>query len=232
MLRMNVPARDLSVRRRARVLRAQSLVASSVRSDVGRRARRACRGHAHVAASRWGSAWRPLHTHPLGRPDASPARADDRSTIGGRGCDFRSYLAITGGRDYWHVHAVAVDPEHHGTGIGSALVSHGMGELARLRGDAAVPVVLSTQRERNLPLFRRAGFELLNRQKMGSKSRPFEAGSCAWFEVILCGLSKSHAEPANFDDSFFEAAAVRNREASRTASWSASFVACFAFRER
>jgi ribosomal protein S18 acetylase RimI-like enzyme len=93
--------------------------------------------------------------------------------------EFRKrYLTITGGRDYWHVHAVAVDPDHQGTGVGSELIAHGMRELARLRAsDATVPVVLSTQRERNLPLYRRAGFELVNRQEMGSRGNRF----ASWF---------------------------------------------------
>lgn len=92
--------------------------------------------------------------------------------------DFRGrYLAITEGRHYWHVHAVAVAPDHQGIGIGSAVVAHGMRELARLRVDPTVPVVLSTQRERNLPLYRRAGFELVNRQQMGSPGSSF----VSWF---------------------------------------------------
>lgn len=92
--------------------------------------------------------------------------------------DFRRrYLALTEGRPYWHVHAVAVDPEHQGTGVGSALVKRGMVELHRLRSDRAVPVVLSTQRERNLPLYRRAGFELVGREEMGERGGRF----VSWF---------------------------------------------------
>ncbi|MDB4988992.1 MAG: GCN5-related N-acetyltransferase [Myxococcaceae bacterium] len=87
------------------------------------------------------------------------------------------YLGITGGRAYWHVHAVAVDPEHQGEGVGASLLAHGMRELARLRTDRSVPVVLSTQRERNLPLYHRAGFELLGRHQMGSPHDAFTS----WF---------------------------------------------------
>jgi ribosomal protein S18 acetylase RimI-like enzyme len=92
--------------------------------------------------------------------------------------DFRRrYLAITEGRSYFHVHAVAVDPHDQGTGVGTAIVAHGMRELARARTAPRVPVVLSTQRERNLPLYRRAGFELVSRQGMGSRRDSFES----WF---------------------------------------------------
>ena len=87
------------------------------------------------------------------------------------------YLAMTGGRTYWHVHAVAVDPAHQGSGIGTSLLAHGMRELARLRTDGSVPVVLSTQRERNVPLYRRAGFELLHEHPMGSARERFTS----WF---------------------------------------------------
>ena len=91
---------------------------------------------------------------------------------------FRSrYLAITGGRAYWHVHAVAVDPAHQGSGVGTSLLLQGMRELARLRIDCSVPVVLSTQRERNLPLYRRAGFEVLDEHQMGGANESFTS----WF---------------------------------------------------
>jgi ribosomal protein S18 acetylase RimI-like enzyme len=90
--------------------------------------------------------------------------------------DFRRrYLALSEGRPYWHVHAVAVEPEHQGTGVGTAVVAHGMRELALRR--AAAPVVLSTQREKNLPLYRRAGFELVNQQRMGDS----RSGFTTWF---------------------------------------------------
>jgi GNAT superfamily N-acetyltransferase len=87
------------------------------------------------------------------------------------------YLELTGGRAYWHVHAVAVEPAHQGTGVGTSLLAHGMRELARLRADRSAPVVLSTQREVNLPLYRRAGFVLLDHHRMGGAHDGFQS----WF---------------------------------------------------
>ena len=87
------------------------------------------------------------------------------------------YRAFTEGRDYWHVHAVAVDPDYQGKGVGASMLTHCMRELASLRSHATAPVVLSTQREKNLPFYRRAGFELVNRQEMGSTGRRF----VTWF---------------------------------------------------
>lgn len=70
------------------------------------------------------------------------------------------YQALSGGRPYWHVHAVAVDPCVQGQGVGTALLTHVLAQLERLRGNQQAPVLLSTQRERNLGLYRRFGFEL------------------------------------------------------------------------
>jgi GNAT superfamily N-acetyltransferase len=72
----------------------------------------------------------------------------------------RRYRALSGGLPYWHVHAVAVDPNVQGRGVGSALLSHVLAQLERLRGSRPAPVLLSTQRERNLALYRKFGFLL------------------------------------------------------------------------
>ena len=70
------------------------------------------------------------------------------------------YRRLSGGLPYWHVHAVAVDPAAQGRGVGSALLTHVMTQLDRLRLEQHAPVLLSTQRERNLGLYRKFGFEL------------------------------------------------------------------------
>lgn len=73
----------------------------------------------------------------------------------------RTYRALSAAPRYWHVHAVAVDERLRGRGLGSQLLRHLLTALDRHPERAAAPVLLSTQRERNLPLYRRAGFELL-----------------------------------------------------------------------
>lgn len=81
----------------------------------------------------------------------------------------RQYEAMVG-RGYWHVHAVAVDPLYQGRGVGSALLRHLVAELDRLLPSRPGPVVLSTQRERNLPLYERFGFRLVKSETMGRGS--------------------------------------------------------------
>ncbi|HEU4430362.1 MAG TPA: GNAT family N-acetyltransferase [Myxococcota bacterium] len=60
---------------------------------------------------------------------------------------------------YWHLHAVAVEPKRQRSGAGSALLGHVFGELERLLPARPAPVVLSTQRESNVRLYGRYGFE-------------------------------------------------------------------------
>jgi GNAT superfamily N-acetyltransferase len=73
----------------------------------------------------------------------------------------RRYLKLTDGKAYWHVHAVAIDESLRGQGHGSLLLQQLLRELDRRDPEATAPVLLSTQRERNLRLYGRAGFELL-----------------------------------------------------------------------
>jgi GNAT superfamily N-acetyltransferase len=70
------------------------------------------------------------------------------------------YLALSGGQPYWHVHAVAVDPSAQGRGVGTALLTHVLTQLERLRDSHRAPVLLSTQREKNVTLYGRFGFDL------------------------------------------------------------------------
>jgi GNAT superfamily N-acetyltransferase len=60
---------------------------------------------------------------------------------------------------YWHVHAVAVEPKHQRTGAGTALLNHVFRELHTLHAARPAPVILSTQRESNVRLYSRYGFE-------------------------------------------------------------------------
>jgi GNAT superfamily N-acetyltransferase len=98
--------------------------------------------------------------------------------------EFRSrYRDLCGTERYWHVHAVAVDPAHQGGGVGSTLLAHAMSELARLRAETPAPVMLSTQRERNLFFYRRFGFELMHQAKLGvERDSP---GYTSWFMRLV-----------------------------------------------
>jgi GNAT superfamily N-acetyltransferase len=61
--------------------------------------------------------------------------------------------------NYWHVHAVAVEPKHQRSGAGTALLNHVFAELDALYAAHPAPVILSTQRESNVRLYSRYGFE-------------------------------------------------------------------------
>lgn len=91
----------------------------------------------------------------------------------------RHYRAVAAASRYWHVHAVAVHPNWQGRGVGSRMLDGVMIELDRLLRGAPAPVVLSTQRERNLPLYRRAGFDLVCTRTMGRMRG--EPGYESWF---------------------------------------------------
>ena len=92
------------------------------------------------------------------------------------------YRALIKGTRYYHVHAVAVAPGFQGNGVGSRLVAATLEECERLLARDAAPVVLSTQRERNLPLYQRAGFVLKEDHQMGVRwgGRGFRT----WFMVL------------------------------------------------
>ncbi|MFT3922979.1 MAG: GNAT family N-acetyltransferase [Myxococcales bacterium] len=89
------------------------------------------------------------------------------------------YLEDTLGLPYWHVHAVAVAPEAQHQGVGTRLLRHVLKELAQQLRVTPGPVVLSTQRERNLPFYRRLGFELTGAQQMGVHGG--QVGHTSWF---------------------------------------------------
>jgi GNAT superfamily N-acetyltransferase len=91
------------------------------------------------------------------------------------------YRALVKGTQYYHLHAIAVAPDYQGNGVGSRLVAATLEECERLLARDSAPVVLSTQRERNLPLYRRAGFVLKEDHQMGVRwgSRGFRT----WFMI-------------------------------------------------
>ncbi len=89
------------------------------------------------------------------------------------------YRALTGGRLYYHLHAVAVSPEVQGRGAGGRLVNAAMGEYERCSETDRLPVVVSTQRERNLPLYARFGFVDRGDWQMGR--RRSDPGFHTWF---------------------------------------------------
>jgi GNAT superfamily N-acetyltransferase len=91
------------------------------------------------------------------------------------------YRALIKGAQYYHIHAVAVAPAFQGSGVGSRLVAATLQECDRLLLQHSAPVVLSTQRERNLPLYQRAGFVLKEDHQMGVRwgSRGFRT----WFMI-------------------------------------------------
>lgn len=89
------------------------------------------------------------------------------------------YRALIKGTQYYHLHAIAVTPDFQGKGVGTSLVAATLQECERLLTRDSAPVVLSTQRERNLPLYQRAGFVLKEDHQMGVRrgSRGFRT----WF---------------------------------------------------
>lgn len=77
------------------------------------------------------------------------------------------YRALTRGRPYYHLHAVAVSPQLHGKGVGTLLVAEALRAYERRSAADGRPIVVSTQRERNLPLYQRFGFVLREDHTMG-----------------------------------------------------------------
>jgi ribosomal protein S18 acetylase RimI-like enzyme len=96
----------------------------------------------------------------------------------------RHYRRLAGQETYWHVHAVAVDPAAQGRGAGTAIMRHALEALDALRVLQPAPVVLSTQRERNVGFYERFGFELARRARMGAVA-PGEAFT-SWFMRRRC----------------------------------------------
>ena len=114
------------------------------------------------------------------RTVARIARADAAFT--------RRYLKLSGGTPYWHVHAVAIDESLRGRGHGTQLMQQLLRELDRRDPRATAPVLLSTQRERNLRLYSGVGFALLSSESF--------VGCRSWFmrrSGVFMGRSRVEA---------------------------------------
>ena len=88
---------------------------------------------------------------------ATPLRlreATGRFLAYGRAVESMRTRAVSG--PHWYLAGIGVDPPQQRKGIGSALLGPGLEGAARDR----LPVVLLTNSERNLPFYRRHGFEV------------------------------------------------------------------------
>jgi ribosomal protein S18 acetylase RimI-like enzyme len=70
---------------------------------------------------------------------------------------------------HWYLPMIGVDPGRQGKGYGSALMQH-----ALIRCDReSKPAYLETSNPRNVPLYKRYGFELLDTFQIGSSPSVF-----------------------------------------------------------
>lgn len=65
---------------------------------------------------------------------------------------------------HWYLAMIGVDPKHQGQGVGAALMRHA---LARCDREHAV-AYLETANPRNIPLYRRFGFEVIGEIQVGA----------------------------------------------------------------
>ena len=104
----------------------------------------------------------------------------------------QQYERICGKRAYWHVHAVAVDPEHQGQGVGRGMLQAALSALQELTRERPAPVLLSTQRQNNVPFYQAHGFELSHETRLGlSRGEP---GYSSWFmrhPVLSAGVRQA-----------------------------------------
>ena len=96
-------------------------------------------------------------------------RTVDESTI----CDFRQVMEHTGRyrptEPHWYLPLTGVDPAHQGNGYGSALMNHA---LARFDRQEQLAYLESTN-PRNVPFYKRHGFEVLGTVQVGSSPTGF-----------------------------------------------------------
>lgn len=65
---------------------------------------------------------------------------------------------------HWYLPLVGVDPTRHNEGYGSALMAHAL----RLCDETARPAYLESSNPRNIPLYRRFGFEVIGEIRVGT----------------------------------------------------------------
>lgn len=74
-------------------------------------------------------------------------------------------------QDVWYLDAIGVEPARQGSGVGNALIRHGL-DAAR---SAGVEAFLETGTERNVPYYERFGFRVVE------QGAPAEGGPHIWF---------------------------------------------------
>ena len=68
---------------------------------------------------------------------------------------------------YWHLPLIGVDPAHQGKGIGSALLSH----ILNVCDGQNVSAYLEATSPRNVPLYKRHGFEAIGSIQVADSPR-------------------------------------------------------------
>ena len=125
------------------------VTAADVWTTPGRRRRRPLAA-ARTARSALGAALLALR-----RDAASPARGDRGSSP--TAAPSRACAPARPAGPHWYLAGIGVDPPEQRKGIGSALLGPGLEGAAR----EGLPCVLLTNAERNLPFYRRHGFEVV-----------------------------------------------------------------------
>lgn len=81
----------------------------------------------------------------------------------GRGARFEELIRRHHPKEpHWYLNTLSIRPEAQRQGYGSALIEPGLA----LADEQGLPAYLETQRESNIPFYRRFGFELTNRIKL------------------------------------------------------------------
>lgn len=123
-------------------------------------------GSAHIIGDHAGAAlWLPPGVEPddaalgeLMRTTASPQSMSD-------GRQLMQQMASYHPREpHWYLPLIGVDPKHQGKGLGGALLGHAIDICDR---DGAL-AYLESSNPRNVPLYRRYGFEIMGRIQVGS----------------------------------------------------------------